>query len=119
YFVAQIDDVAEWKRYAEDVLGMMTAPAPGGGLYIKMDERPYRILVVQGSERRYFASGWELASEQAFKEALAVLEARGVGYELADAATVAQRGMQAVAVLHDPSGNRHELCWGHVSDCAP
>ena len=46
YFVAQIDDIAEWKHYAENVLGMMTSAAPGGGLYIKMDERPFRILVV-------------------------------------------------------------------------
>ncbi|WP_449192310.1 VOC family protein, partial [Thauera sp.] len=92
---------------------------PGGGLYIKMDERPFRILVVQGAERRYLASGWELAGEDAFKAALAELDAKGVGYELADAATVAQRGMQAVAVVTDPSGNRHELCWGHLSDCQP
>ena len=42
-----------------------------------------------------------------------------MGYELADAATVAQRGMQAIAVVTDPSGNRHELCWGHLSDCQP
>ena len=75
YFVAQIDDINEWKRYAEDVLGMMTAPAPGNGLYVKMDERPFRILVVQGAERRYTASGWELASEPAFKAALAELDA--------------------------------------------
>ena len=119
YFVAQIDDITEWKRYAEDVLGMMTAPAPGNGLYVKMDERPFRILVVQGAERRYTASGWELANEPAFKAALAELDDKGVAYELADAATVAQRGMQAVAVLTDPSGNRHELCWGHLSDCQP
>ncbi|MFU2489769.1 VOC family protein [Thauera sp. WH-1] len=119
YFVAQIDDLAEWKHYAEEVLGMMTSTAPGGGLYIKMDERPFRILVVQGAERRYVASGWELAGDDAFKAALAELDAKGVGYELADAATVAQRGMQAVAVVTDPSGNRHELCWGHLSDCQP
>ena len=98
YFVAQIDDVDEWKRYAEDVLGMMTSPAPGGGLYVKMDERPFRILVVPGAERRYVASGWELAGEGAFKAALATLEAKGVGYELADPVAVAQRGMQAIAV---------------------
>ena len=71
YFVAQIDDLAEWKHYAENVLGMMTSAAPGGGLYVKMDERPFRILVVQGDERRYVASGWELAGEVAFKAALA------------------------------------------------
>jgi 3,4-dihydroxy-9,10-secoandrosta-1,3,5(10)-triene-9,17-dione 4,5-dioxygenase len=27
--------------------------------------------------------------------------------------------MQALVVVTDPSGNRHELCWGHLSDCQP
>lgn len=75
YFVAQIDDLEQWRRYAEDVLGMMTSPAPGEGLYIKMDERPFRILVVRGDAPRYVASGWELANERAFQAALAELEA--------------------------------------------
>lgn len=119
YCVAEIDDLAEWQHYAENVLGMMTSAAPGGGLYIKMDERPFRMLVVPGDERRYVASGWELPGERAFKAALATLEEKGVSYELADADTVTQRGMQAVAVLSDPSGNRHELCWGYLSDCQP
>ena len=67
YFVAQIDDINEWKRYAEDVLGMMTSPAPDNGLYVKMDERPFRILVREGAQARYYASGWEVANEAAFK----------------------------------------------------
>lgn len=119
YFVAQSDDLGEWQRYAENVLGMSTSAAPGGGLYIKMDERPYRMLIIEGQEKRYFASGWELPDEPAFKAALAHLEAKEVAYELADAATVAQRGMQAIAIVIDPSGNRHELCWGHISGCYP
>ncbi|WP_374482504.1 VOC family protein [Zoogloea sp.] len=119
YFVAETPDLTEWQRYAEDVLGMMTSSAPGGGLYVKMDERPFRMLVVQGEQRRYVASGWELAGEGAFKDALATLEKAGVGYELAPQALCAQRGMQAIALVTDPSGNRHELGWGHRSDCQP
>lgn len=119
YFVAEIGQLDEWRRYAEDVLGMMTAPAPGGGLYVKMDERPFRMLVLEGSQRRYVASGWELAGEAAFKDALATFGTAGVGYELAGPELCRQRGMQAIAVLTDPSGNRHELGWGHLSDCQP
>ena len=119
YFVTEIEQLDEWRRYAEDVLGMMTAPAPGGGLYVKMDERPFRILVVEGAQRRYYASGWEVASEAAFKDALSTLEQAGVGFELAGAGLCRQRGMQAIALVTDPSGNRHELGWGHLSDCQP
>lgn len=119
YFVTEIEQLEQWQRYAEDVLGMMTAPAAGGGLYVKMDERPFRILVREGAQARYYASGWEVANEAAFKDALVTLEKAGVGFELADAEVCRQRGMQAIALVTDPSGNRHELGWGHLSDCQP
>ena len=51
YVVTESTDIAQWKAYAEDVLGMMTAPAPGGGLYVKMDERQFRIAVQAGPGR--------------------------------------------------------------------
>jgi len=119
YFVAQIRDVQQWQHYAENVLGMMTRPAPGGGLYIKMDDRPFRMLVVEGAEPRYLASGWELGSKAAFDAMLARLEASGVAYELADAAFCDQRQVNQAALLQDPAGNRHELTWGYRSDCEP
>ncbi len=119
YFVAQIENLSQWQRYAEDVLGMQTRPAPQGGLYVKMDERPFRMLVVEGECPCYLASGWELASEPAFAAALRHLDAQGVEWQAGSAAEIEQRGVQAMAVVTDPSGNRHELSWGHRSDCQP
>jgi len=119
YYVAQIENLSDWQRYAEDVLGMMVTPAPGGGLYVKMDERPFRMLVVEGPEARYLASGWELGSEKAFNAALESFERTGVSWQAGSAAEIEQRGVQALAILVDPSGNRHELSWGHRSDCLP
>ncbi|MCX7079149.1 MAG: biphenyl 2,3-dioxygenase, partial [Pseudomonas sp.] len=73
YFVAESEDLTRWQDYAQDVLGMMVTPAPGGAVYVKMDERPFRMLIVPGAQSRYLASGWELPSEGAFKAALKVL----------------------------------------------
>jgi 3,4-dihydroxy-9,10-secoandrosta-1,3,5(10)-triene-9,17-dione 4,5-dioxygenase len=119
YFAAQCADLSQWQRYAVDVLGMQVSPAPAGGLYVKMDERPFRMLIVEGSEPRYLASGWELASQAAFETALAHLDACGVEWQAGSAAQIEQRGVQALVSLTDPSGNRHELSWGHRSDCQP
>ncbi|MDD2056799.1 VOC family protein [Pseudomonas sp. GD03860] len=119
YFVAMSENLSQWQRYAEDVLGMQVQPAPAGGLYVKMDERPFRMLIVEGSEPRYVASGWELASEQAFEAALAHLRERGIECQRGSAEQVEQRGVQALVSLVDPSGNCHELSWGHRSDCQP
>lgn len=119
YFVAQIENLDAWRQYAEDVLGMMTSPAPGGGLYLKMDERPFRMLIVEGPQACYLASGWELSGERAFETLLTRLGKADVPCELGDAALCEQRGVQALATVHDPAGNRHELTWGHRSDCQP
>lgn len=119
YFVAQIDNVQKWQHYAENVLGMMTSATADGGLYIKMDERPFRMLVIEGAENRYLASGWELAGKGAFDAMLAKLDTLGIQYQLADTAFCAQRGVNEAALLEDPAGNRHELTWGYLSDCAP
>ncbi|ABV87473.1 VOC family protein [Shewanella pealeana] len=119
YFVAQTDDLAQWQQYAENVLGMMVTSAPGGGLYLKMDDRPYRMLIVEGSDKRYLASGWELASQAAFNTAIESLNAKEVSWEEGNAAECLQRGVQQLAIVIDPAGNRHELYWGHKSDCQP
>ncbi|NQD55385.1 biphenyl 2,3-dioxygenase [Pseudomonas sp. CM25] len=119
YFVSQIENLSQWQRYAEDVLGMQVHAAPGGGLYVKMDERPFRMLVVEGDAPRYLASGWELASEQSFVQALQHLERRGVQWQAGTDQAIEQRGVQALVTLTDPSGNQHELSWGHRSDCQP
>ena len=84
-----------------------------------MDERPYRMLIVPGGESRYLASGWELAGEKAFNAAIEVLDQADVNWRLGSAEQCDQRGVQALLHVTDPSGNRHELSWGHRSDCQP
>lgn len=119
YFVAESTDPVQWQRYAQDVLGMMVSEAPAGGMYVKMDERPFRMLVVPGGESRYLASGWELASERAFNAAMETLDQADVSWRLGTAEQCDQRGVQALLHVTDPSGNHHELSWGHRSDCQP
>lgn len=116
YVVAESTDLARWKTYAEGVLGMMTAAAPGGGLYVKMDERHYRFLVLPGGRDGYVASGWEVLGPAAFEAGVASLKASGTRCELGDAAQCALRRVQQLARFEDPSGNRHELVWGFQSD---
>ena len=119
YFVAESADPVQWQQYARDVLGMMVSEAPAGGVYVKMDERPFRMLIVPGGESRYLASGWELASEKAFNAAIEVLDRADVSWRHGTAEQCDQRGVQALLHVTDPSGNRHELSWGHRSDCQP
>ena len=116
YVVAESTDVQRWSDYAHYVLGMMATPGEGGSLQIKMDERQFRFQVLPGESDRYLASGWEVANRDAFAQALKVLDQAKHAYELADEALCRQRGVQQMAVVRDPSGNRHEIVWGFKSD---
>ena len=116
YVVASSRDLGAWRRQAEEVLGMMVEEGPLGDLYIKMDERPFRLFVSGGPADRYVASGWELAGEEAFEQACAELERAGVPFERGCAELCAVRRVNGLASLRDPSGNLHELVWGVCSD---
>jgi 3,4-dihydroxy-9,10-secoandrosta-1,3,5(10)-triene-9,17-dione 4,5-dioxygenase len=126
YVVAESTDISRWKSYAEQVLGMGTSPAPDGGLYLKMDERKFRIAIVKGAADRYLASGWEVADAKAFDEAVAAVKKAGVAVREGSAAvregSAAEKALRCVsglAVFDDPSGNRHELSWGYNGKTAP
>lgn len=116
YVVAETTDLARWKTYAEGVLGMMTGAAPDGGLYVKMDERQFRIAVQRGARDAYVASGWEVLDQAAFEAGVAALQQAGVTYAHGDAALCQRRCVQQLVAFADPSGNRHELVWGFKSD---
>ena len=116
YVVAESTNLNQWSTYAKDVLGMMATPVGDGSLHIKMDERQFRFQVQSGGKDRYLASGWELLNKDAFDAALKSLDAAKVAYELGSAELCQQRCVQQMAVLFDPSGNRHELVWGFKSD---
>lgn len=116
YVVAESTDLPAWRRYGQDVLGMMVQDSPAQGLRLKMDERQFRIAVESGARDAYVASGWEVQGPEAFQSALAVLEQHDVAHRLGDAALCAQRCVQQLVHFTDPSGNRHEVVWGFQSD---
>ena len=119
YVVAESTDVSKWKSYAEQVLGMSTAPAANGGLYLKMDEREFRILVVPGHTDRYVASGWDVANERDFDTLVTKIKQAGVEVVAASDQVRGERKAQKLASFTDPSGNRHELRFGDTGKQSP
>lgn len=119
YIVAESTDPAQWRDYGEQVLGMAAHADADGAVRLKMDEQPWRIAVVKGTQDRYLASGWRLNSETDFEATLEALEAAGVRLEHATAQRAAQRGYARMAAFVDPAGNRHELVTGRLGAAAP
>lgn len=118
YIVAESVEPSRWKHFGEQVLGMMAAEAPEAGVYLKMDERPFRIAVQRGGADRYVASGWEVADQAAFDAAITELQRAGVEPTRCTEAERAARKAQDMVWFLDPSGNRHEMVWGCKADCA-
>lgn len=119
YVTVRSTDLAQWRHYASQVLGMMVVEDESGErLFLKMDERPYRILVQHSAQDGFGACGWEVAGQAAFDQAVAELHAAGVVVEQGSAEQAALRQVQALALFADPDGNRHELYWGPRQDFA-
>jgi 3,4-dihydroxy-9,10-secoandrosta-1,3,5(10)-triene-9,17-dione 4,5-dioxygenase len=116
YVVAGHRDPDAWRAFGERTLGLQARKGPQDALWLRMDERACRIIVEPGAENRYVASGWELADEQAFWQALNLLDRAGVDVHHGDAALVERRSCLDVAWFLDPSGNRHELALGFRTD---
>lgn len=122
YIVVNCTEPSRWADYGTKVLGLMdnTANLNQGGdsVFLKMDDRPYRIVVEKSDQDNYGASGWELINEDAFNDALATLEKHGVSFERGGDDLVAARQVQDIASFSDPDGNKHEIYWGPISDFA-
>lgn len=124
YIVVNSTEPARWADYGTQVLGMMDVSAKlrsgsDDSVYLKMDDRPYRIVVNKSDQDSYAASGWEVAGPQEFAAAIHTLEKHKVAFERASAELAARRRVQDLVLFADPDGNRHELYWGPVSDFAP
>ncbi len=114
YIVVQSTELAKWTEYGEQILGAATAAAPDGGVFLKIDERDYRIAVVAGAEDRYLASGWQVADAAALAEVRGALEAAGVAVEAGSDAVISAREVSDLISFSDPAGNRHEVSYGYT-----
>lgn len=123
YICVNSTDPAQWADYGTKVLGMMDVSETLNGdgennVYLKMDDRPYRIFVEKADVDGYGISGWEVAGPDDFADALQTLEAKGVAFERGSDALIASRRVQDIVSFKDPDGNSHEVFWGPVSDFA-
>lgn len=110
----------QWVDYGTQVLGMMdnSAQLTGDSVYLKMDDRPYRIVVEQSEQDSYGFSGWEVNGPESFDAIKSKLQAANIDFEQASNELIASRQVQDLICFSDPDGNRHEVYWGPVSDFA-
>jgi 3,4-dihydroxy-9,10-secoandrosta-1,3,5(10)-triene-9,17-dione 4,5-dioxygenase len=115
YIGIDVADIDGWHRYAE-LLGMMVVPEPGG-LLLRIDERPFRVVVRADREAEKLAfAGWELADQAALDCAGAELAAAGCSIDVASVEDCATRRVRGLLRTTDPGGFVLELFHGPILD---
>ena len=102
----------EWIDYGTEVLGMgLMEPREGDDetVYLRMDDRRWRIAVHPGEVDHLAYIGWECKDRPSFRDAIKTLEDAGYPVEIGDAALAAKRAVKEVARFKDPVGYQHEL----------
>ena len=60
YLVVETTDLDRWRELAVDVLGMLPGKGPDtNALYLRVDDRPYRLVIHPGQTERLVTIGWE------------------------------------------------------------
>jgi len=119
YLLVGAPDISEWRNFGENVLGAMMVDGPDGALYMKIDERKFRIAILHGQDNGLRVSGWLVPNQDEFGIARSELQAAGVTIADGDATGAALRHVQDYFAFKDPAGHCHEIGWGPISDFAP
>ena len=128
-----------WLSYGTDILGMMPARVvpgeewgmPGesgltrqgsgiaadGSIYLKMDERQWRIAVhPDADERGLLYLGLELEGHLELDAAVRELREQKIEVRVGTETEARARAVSGIVYLHDPAGNALELFYGPTTD---
>ena len=121
YVIIESTDITRWQHFGTQVMGLMEAPGmpDDGNLYLKMDEYPYRFMIVPSEQDRFSVPGWEVAGPQQFKQALSELEAAGVNYQSGTPEEVDTRRVREFVRFTAPGGIDCELFYYMKLDYSP
>lgn len=140
YMGIGVADSTAWLSFATEVIGMMPArnipgqswgmpqagsaeeaETPGvaedGSVYLKMDERQWRIAVHPQQEKQgLLYLGLEVENEIALEQSLAELQSLGITVNIGSVQDARSRAVSGIAYLQDPAGNNLELFYGPTTD---
>ncbi len=113
YLVVETTDLGRWRELAVDVLGMAVGKGPDPeALYLRIDERPARVIVHAGQAERLVTVGWEVRDRETWRQVVRQLEDSGGPVKVASGAEADERRVQELVFTEDPSGTRLEVFHG-------
>jgi 3,4-dihydroxy-9,10-secoandrosta-1,3,5(10)-triene-9,17-dione 4,5-dioxygenase len=120
YVTVQTADIDRWRQFAFKVLGFAEGSGPDdSALYLRMDERAARIIVVPGEADRIVTIGWEVRDRAALEDVKSALDAAGTPYKQLSLEEADERRVEEVIAFDDPAGTSLEVFHGAVLDHSP
>ena len=120
YIRVQTTDVPRWRELTVEALGLAETTGPeADGLYLRMDERQARLIVLPGESDRVLAVGWEVRDQFALARVGRAVEAAGLGVKELSHGECGERGVEAAIHFDDPAGTPVEVFFGPVLDHEP
>jgi 2,3-dihydroxybiphenyl 1,2-dioxygenase len=112
YIGLGVSDMAGWRRFAADVMGMQVVEGGDDGtVYLRMDEYHHRIALHPTGEDDALYVGLQAATHAAYEAGKAALAAAGVGLRPGTPAQIAHRRVLDL-VTFETGGLPFELCLG-------
>jgi 3,4-dihydroxy-9,10-secoandrosta-1,3,5(10)-triene-9,17-dione 4,5-dioxygenase len=120
YITISTNDIDRWRHFAFGVLGFAEGKGPDpSALYLRMDERPARIIVVPGETDRVVTVGWEVRDHAALQRVKAALDGAGVAFKQLSVDEAETRRAEEVITFEDPAGTTLEVFHGPALDHSP
>jgi 3,4-dihydroxy-9,10-secoandrosta-1,3,5(10)-triene-9,17-dione 4,5-dioxygenase len=120
YITISTNDVDRWRHFALGVLGFAEGKGSDpSALYLRMDERAARIIVVPGETDRVLTIGWEVRDHAALQRVKATLDGAGVAFKQLSVDEAEERRVEEVITFEDPAGHTLEVFHGPVLDHSP
>ncbi|MCW2587503.1 MAG: putative 2,3-dihydroxybiphenyl 1,2-dioxygenase or glyoxalase/bleomycin resistance protein [Frankiales bacterium] len=113
YLVVETTDLDRWRELAVDVLGMAVGQGPDPeALYLRIDDRPARVVVHPGQTDRLVTVGWEVRDRETWRQVVRRLEDAGAPVKVGSSAEADERRVQELVFTQDPSGTQLEVFHG-------
>lgn len=120
YLRVQSTDLDRWRELTVEALGLVETTGPcQDGLYLRMDEREARLVVLPGVVDRVLAVGWEVRDQFALARVGRAVEAAGFGVKQLSQSECDERRVEACLLFEDPAGTPVEVFFGPVLDHDP